>query len=163
MTIDLFRRHAGTVKALFPDIQERRLILETVRRMINELITDVTETSRANIERARPGSLEDVRAQLPLITFSPRIREEAVKMKRFLHKELYHHYLVQRMTNKARRIVNELFGLFLSQPILLPTEHFNRTQHLGTRAIADYVAGMTDRYAIREYVRLFTMGELLSS
>ena len=157
MTIDLFRRHAESVRRLFPDIQERRLVLETVRRMINELIIDVTATSRANIEKAGPSSIDQVRMQSPLIAFSPRIREEAVALKRFLHKNLYQHYLVQRMTNKAKRIVGELFELFHAQQILLPTEHFSRAQELGPRAIADYIAGMTDRYAIREYQRLFDM------
>ncbi len=160
MTIDLFRRHAETVRQLFPDIQERRLILETVRRMINELIIDVTETSLANIEKERPGSIDEVRALRPLIAFSPRLREEAVALKRFLHKNLYQHYLVQRMTNKAKKIVEELFELLLSQPILLPTEHFIRTRELGARAIADYIAGMTDRFAIREYRRLLYIDEL---
>ena len=160
MTIDLFRRHAETVKALFPDIQERRLILETVRRMINELIIDVTETSLANIEKEQPGSIDEVRAQRSLIAFSPRLREEAIALKRFLHKNLYQHYLVQRMTNKARKIVVELFELFLSRPILLPTEHFIRTHELGARAIADYIAGMTDRFAIREYRRLLCVDEM---
>ncbi len=155
MTIALFQRHAETVRSLFPDINERRLILETVRRMINELIIDVTETSRANIDNAQPASIDGVRAQRSLIGFSPRIRDEAAALKRFLHKNLYQHYLVQRMTNKAKRIVTELFELFLSQPILLPTEHFNKTNELGARAIADYIAGMTDRYAIREHRRLF--------
>ena len=157
MTIGLFRRHAETVQRLFPDIQERRLILETVRRMINELIIDVTETSRANIEKAGPISIEEVRTHRALIAFSSHIRDEAVALKRFLHKNLYQHYLVQRMTNKAKRIVSELYELFLSQPILLPTEHFNRTYALGARAIADYIAGMTDRYAILEYRRLFVV------
>ncbi len=160
MTIDLFRRHAESVQRLFPDIQERRLVLETVRRMINELIIDVTATSRANIEKAGPLSIDQVRMQSPLIAFSPRIREEAVALKRFLHKNLYQHYLVQRMTNKAKRIVSELFELFHSQPILLPTEHFKRSGDLGARAIADYIAGMTDRFAIREYRRLFHIGSM---
>ena len=160
MTIDLFRRHAETVKALFPDIQERRLILETVRRMINELIIDVTETSLANIAIEQPGSIDEVRVRRPLIAFSPGLREEAVALKRFLHKNLYQHYLVQRMTNKARKIVDELFELFLSRPILLPAEHFIRTHELGARAIADYIAGMTDRFAIREYRRLLCVDEM---
>ena len=157
MTINPFRRHAEAVRRLFPDIHERRLILETVRRMINELIIDVTETSRANIENAQPRSIDDIRAQRPLIAFSPSIRDEAVALKRFLHKNLYEHYLVQRMTNKAKRIVSESFELFMAHPILLPTGHFHRTREHGARAIADYIAGMTDRYAIREYRRLFAI------
>jgi dGTPase len=76
-------------------------------------------------------------------------------LKRFLRKELYYHYRVQRMAGKAKRIVRELFDAFDGEPNLLPKEHEARQQEIGARAIADYVAGMTDRYAIREHRRLF--------
>ena len=157
MTIDLFRRHAEAVQILFPRIHERRLTLETVRRMINELITDVTGTSRANIEAARPASVEEVRNQRPLIAFSPRMREEAAALKQFLHKNLYQHYRVQRMASKAKRVVSQLFAAFDDDVRLLPSEHAARHAEIGARAIADYIAGMTDRYAIREYRRLFAV------
>jgi len=157
MTIDLFRRHALVVKSLYPDIPQRRMILETVRRMINELIVDVTETSRAQIAAANPASLAEVREAGRLIGFSDGIHAEAVALKRFLRKELYYHYRVQRMAAKAKRIVRELFGAFDGNPDLLPAEHSARLRVLGARAIADYVAGMTDRYAIREHVRLFAI------
>jgi dGTPase len=157
MTIDLFRRHALSVKTLYPNIPQRRMILETVRRMINELIVDVTETSRARITAADPMSLAEVREAGRLIAFSDAIHSEAVELKRFLRKELYYHYRVQRMTTKAKRIVRELFDAFKANPDLLPTEHSERHRTLGARAIADYVAGMTDRYAIREHDRLFAI------
>lgn len=159
MTIDIFRRHADDVSARFPAIAPRRLILETVRRMINELITDVTKTSRALIAASGAASIEDVRATTPLIAFSPDIRVEAIGLKRFLRKELYQHFRVQRMASKARRIVSELFAAFVEAPILLPREHAERHARIGVRAIADYVAGMTDRYAIGEHQRLFRIGE----
>ncbi len=155
MAIDLFARHARTVEQTFSKLAPRRLILETVRRMINELITDVTETTRENIRAAAPESLADVRNGPALIAFSPRIRDEAVQLKRFLRKELYYHYRVQRMANKAKRIVTELFEAFIGNADLLPDEHQERMKEIGARAIADYVAGMTDRYAIREHRRLF--------
>jgi dGTPase len=125
--------------------------------MINELITDVTETSRANIVQAAPASIDDIRASKPLIAFSPRVFADAVELKRFLHKELYRHYRVLRMANKAKRIVSELFVAFQTDPNLLPTEHAEHEKQLGARAIADYIAGMTDRYAVREHVRLFAI------
>ena len=155
MGIDLFARHARTVVEIFPKLAPRRLILETVRRMINELITDVTDTTRENIRAAAPQSLADVRNGPALIAFSPRVRDEAVQLKRFLRKELYYHYRVQRMANKAKRIVTELFEAFIGNADLLPDEHQERLKEIGARAIADYVAGMTDRYAIREHRRLF--------
>ena len=155
MGIDLFARHARTVESLYPGLAPRRLILETVRRMINELIVDVTRATQGNIRRASPQSIDDVRLASPLIAFSPAIREEAIQLKRFLRKELYYHYQVQRMATKAKRIVAELFAAFEADPNLLPTEHARRHEELGARAIADYVAGMTDRYAIREHRRMF--------
>jgi dGTPase len=159
MAIDLFRRHAEDVHRRFPDIQPRRLILETVRRMINELIVDVTETSMQNIAAAGAVTLDDVRNAKPLIAFGTRINEEAIVLKRFLRKELYFHYRVQRMANKSKRIVTDLFQAFIADPHLLPDEHSARHQEIGVRAIADYIAGMTDRYAIREHQRLFEIGE----
>ena len=159
MGIDLFARHARTVESIYPGLAPRRLILETVRRMINELIVDVTQTTQDNIRRASPQSIDDVRHAAPLIAFSPAIREEAVQLKRFLRKELYYHYRVQRMANKAKRIVTELFDAFIGNADLLPDEHADRLQEIGPRAIADYVAGMTDRYAIREHRRLFEIDD----
>jgi dGTPase len=155
MEIDLFRRHAADVSALYPALAPRRLILETVRRMINELIVDVTETTRANIARAGVASIADVRAAPRLVAFSEPIYAEATVLKRFLRKELYYHYRVQRMAVKAKRIVAELFQVFDHNPDLLPTEYSERHRLQGARVIADYVAGMTDRYAIREHRQLF--------
>jgi dGTPase len=160
MEIALFARHAADVESEFPGLVERRLILETVRRMINELIVDVIDTSRANIAAAGVDSLDAVRHSKPLITFSASVRAEADHLKRFLRDNLYRHYQVERMTHKARRIVTELFEAFASQPSLLPSDHQLRAAHDKMRAIADYIAGMTDRYAIREHRRLFAVAEL---
>ena len=159
MAIDLFRAHAEEVATLFPGIAPRRLILETVRRMINRLIVDVTETTGRNIAAAGAASLDDVRNAPPLVAFSASIHQQAVELKRFLRKELYYHYRVQRMANKAKRIVSELFGAFGADSNLLPKEHAMRRDEIGERAIADYIAGMTDRYAVREHQRLFEIGE----
>jgi dGTPase len=159
MTIDLFRRHALAVSATYPDLAPRRLILETVRRMINELIVDVTDTTRAAIARSGLTSVADVRSAPRLVGFSDAIHAEATALKRFLRKELYYHYRVQRMAGKAKRIVRDLFSVFEAEPNLLPTEHAARHAQLGARAIADYVAGMTDRYAFREHRRLFAIDE----
>ena len=159
MELRLFRTHADEVRGLYPDIAPRRLTLEIVRRMINELIVDVTQTSRVLIGTANPRSLDEVRTAPRLIAFSERIHEEAIVLKRFLRKELYYHYRVQRMAGKAKRIVAELFDAFLVDPNLLPAEHAMRYGSLNARAIADYIAGMTDRYAMREHRRLFAIEE----
>ncbi len=159
MEVDLFARHAHEVKTLYPDLAPRRMILETVRRMINTLIVDVTETSRANIERAGVQSIAEVRGAPRLIAFSEPVYAEAVALKRFLRKNLYYHYRVQRMTTKSRRIVSDLFAAFVGNPGLLPAEHGARHDTFGVRGIADYVAGMTDRYAVREHRTLFAIDE----
>ena len=158
MSIDLFRRHADEVRGLYPQIGERRMILETVRRMINTLIVDVTETSGQSIADHRPDSVDDVRRAPPMIAFSAAMRDEAIALKRFLRAELYYHYRVQRMASKSKRIVADLFTAFHDDPRLLPDEHAARREQIGARAIADYIAGMTDRYAIREHRQLFHIG-----
>ena len=95
-----------------------------------------------------------------LAAFGPPLRAEADELKRFLHQHLYRHYQVMRMTAKARRIVADLFAAFLDEPRLLPPDHQSRAASDKPRAIADYVAGMTDRYAIKEHRRLFAIGEI---
>ncbi len=157
--VRMFARHLDAVRAQYPALVDRRLIHETVRRMINTLVSDLTETSRRLIAERRPASLEEVRDAPPLIAFSEVVRAEQQELKVFLRRHLYQHYRVARMSNKARRIVRELFDAFLGDARLLPPEFQGRAETDLPRAIADYVAGMTDRYAIREHRRLFTVEE----
>ena len=156
-TVPLFERHVALVRQQYPAIAERRMINETVRRMINTLILDLTDESRRRIEAAAPRSIAEVRQSPPLIAFSQSVRAEADALKSFLHDNLYRHYRVMRMTAKARKIVRELFDAFMAEPRLLPVDHQARAAELGARAISDYVAGMTDRYAIREHRRLYAV------
>ena len=158
-TVPLFARHAELVRQQFPGIAERRMIHEAVRRMINTLVVDLTEESTRRIAAAAPSTIDEVRQAGPLIAFSPGLRAEADVLKRFLYDNLYRHYQVMRMTAKARRIVRELFAAFIDEPRLLPSDHQLRAAQDRPRAIADYVAGMTDRYAIREHRRLYAVGE----
>ena len=157
VTVPLFERHVALVRQQYPAIAERRMINETVRRMINTLIVDLTDESRRRIEAAAPRSIAEVRQSPPLIAFSQSVRAEADALKSFLHDNLYRHYRVMRMTAKARKIVRELFDAFIAEPRLLPVDHQARAAELGPRAISDYVAGMTDRYAIREHRRLYAV------
>ncbi len=157
--VPLFARHAAPVRDQFPGIAERRMIHETVRRMINTLVVDLTEESSRRIAAAAPASIDDVRQSGPLIAFSASLRAEADELKRFLHDNLYRHYRVMRMTTKAKRIVRDLFAAFDDEPRLLPVDHQARAAQDRARAIADYVAGMTDRYAIREHRRLYAVGD----
>jgi len=157
--VPLFARHAREVRAQFPEIGERRMVNETVRRMINALIIDLaTETAR-RIKAARPENIDDVRKAEPLAAFSADMRKEADALKFFLLHNLYRHYRVMRMTTKARRVVTELFCAFQDEPRLLPLDHQARAAEDKARAIADYVAGMTDRYAMKEHQRLFAIDE----
>ena len=157
--VSLFARHLGEARARYPALNGRRLVNETVRRMINTLVLDLVNTSQVNIRSAGVQSLEEVRKAGPLIAFSTGIREEQLQLKQFLRRNLYRHYKVMRMTKKAERIITGLFNAFSTEPRLLPTEHQERAAAGSARVIADYIAGMTDRYAVREYRRLFAIEE----
>ena len=157
--ITIVRRHVAAALKAFPGLSGRRLVHETVRRMIDTLVTDLIRASAANIKHHGPQSPDDVRRAPALIAFSEPIRREQLELKRFLHQHLYQHYRVARMSTKARRIVTELFHAFLAEPKILPPEFQARAGENKTRAIADYIAGMTDRYAILEHRRLFAIEE----
>ncbi|HRN82762.1 MAG TPA: deoxyguanosinetriphosphate triphosphohydrolase [Nitrosomonas europaea] len=157
--IEIFARHLHQVKQHYPDITGRRLIHETVRGMINTLVVDLTVQSGTRIRDASPDSPDSVREKPVLIGFSDTIKRQQQELKRFLHKNLYKHYQVMRMSNKARHTIEKLFTAFETEPALLPYEYQQKFQEYGHQAIADYIAGMTDRYAIREYQRLFAITE----
>lgn len=156
-TESIFRRHLDEVVRLYPDVHDRRRIHETVRRMINSLVSDLIRQTTENIRRVDPGSIDDVRGAPPLVAFSPEARQEQQSLKRFLREHLYRHFRVARMAAKSRRIVRELFAAFVDDARLLPPEFQQRAATDGPRAIADYIAGMTDRYAILEHRRLFAI------
>jgi dGTPase len=160
--VTLYARYRHEAESQFPGISGRRAINETVRRMINALVDDLIQQSRANIRQAEIKTIDDVRNAPPLIAFSENMKKEAQELKRFLRTNLYHHYQVNRMTSKARRIVTDLFDIFITGPELLPLDYQiagdDRTAQ--ARKVADYIAGMTDRYAMREYRRLFAVDEI---
>jgi len=157
--VEIFARYLAEVQAKYPAIQGRKLIHETVRRMINALVVDVCKQSLGNINAAQVSNLEQVRKAPPLIAFSEEMRQQQIELKRFLHSKLYQHYRVSRMSAKAQRIIRELFAVFIEDVGLMPDEHQERAKQDKPRAVADYIAGMTDRYAIREYQRLFAVSE----
>ncbi|HEY6642990.1 deoxyguanosinetriphosphate triphosphohydrolase [Povalibacter sp.] len=162
--VPVFRRQHDVVLAAYPEASGRRLIHEVVRRMINYVVTDLIETSSAAIEDASPADVDAVRKHSSgLIQFSDPVRAEHLELKRHLRDHVYRHYRVLRMTNKADTVISGLFETFFKRPDLLPTEHSESARDMETqageagraRAVADYIAGMTDRYAITEYERLF--------
>ena len=158
--VGIWARHAAIVRRDYPQIGGRRLIHETVRRMINSLAVDLIEETSRNIVAAGVHTLADVREAPPLAAFSVGMHAEHRELKHFLRVNLYQHFQVLRMTNKARRIIIDLFGAFIEDPRLLPPQYLEMANTDKPRAIADYVAGMTDRYAIREHRRLFAVGEI---
>ena len=170
----LWHTHHEAARNEFPRIDGRRLIHETIRRIINTLIVDLIDTTNANLVRVAPESLDDVRRSPPLVEHSEEIATQAAALKRFLFKNLYRHYRVMRMANKAQRIVTGLFNAFTEDPRLLPpayqvrgpvTEESANDAAAPTydssqaRLIAHYIAGMTDRYALKEYQRLFVIDD----
>ncbi|WP_317203198.1 deoxyguanosinetriphosphate triphosphohydrolase [Janthinobacterium sp.] len=160
--VPLFGRHRREVEAEYPGLPGRRAVYETLRRIISALAGDLIATSADLILAAQPKDIADVRAGAPLIRFSGPMRAEATELKRFLYANLYRHYQVNRMRVKASRIVRELFEAFMAEPVLLPPDYLVPSADPGKQArkIADYIAGMTDRYAIREHRRLFSIDEL---
>jgi dGTPase len=162
--VALFRRHYEDVNRRYPALADRRVIHEVVRRMINEVVTDLVEATGARLAAAAPASADDVRAQSkPLIGFGERIAAEHQELKRFLHEHVYRHFRVLRATTKAQRVVRDLFRAYFDDVRLLPDEHRGAAERLEAargpagraRAVADYIAGMTDRYAIVEHGRLY--------
>lgn len=163
--IDLFRTHHEAVAAHYPELTPRRRSHEIVRRMINELVTDLIEQSRANIAAAKPANIESVRAlSQPLIGFSEPIRARNRELSRFLRAHLYHHPRVESMNERATHIISKLFQAYFSEHAVLPEAFARQIREreaengqgdaARARVVADYIAGMTDRYAEREYQRL---------
>lgn len=159
-SVNLFSKHLEEVRADYPNLPERRLIHETVRRMINALVSDLIRQTKENIADINPSCVEDIRKAPVLVAFSSEMYELNRELKVFLREQLYRHYRVMRMSAKAARIINDLFCVFMDDPRLLPPQ-FNPVEETArARSVADYIAGMTDRYAIREHRRIFAVEEI---
>ncbi|MBV6632498.1 MAG: deoxyguanosinetriphosphate triphosphohydrolase [Alphaproteobacteria bacterium] len=151
-----------------PGLEQSRLVHEVVRRMITLMVEDVLAQARETLSRLKPESADDVRnAGETIIRFSDQMLADERDLREFLASRMYHHYKVNRVTSKAGRIVRQLFDLFFAEPETLPTDWQNKVraaaessgdEDMGkARTICDYIAGMTDRYAMREYERLFDL------
>jgi dGTPase len=166
--IAIFRRQYELVTERYPGLGTRRLVHEVVRRMIDYLVNDLVSASAEALAAAAPASADDVRARsTPLLAFSDAVQAEHLELKRYLRHGLYRHYRVLRMTTKARRVVRELFDAMFGDVDLMPSEHQSAARCMEAesgkagraRAVADYIAGMTDRYAILEHQRLYDPSE----
>jgi dGTPase len=158
-SVELVATHLKAVREKHPGVGGRRLIHETVRRLINAQALDLIRTSEAAIREAGIETLEDVRAAPRLIGFSEEMHAALRPLKVFLREQLYWHYRVLREMAKARKIIEDLFEAFMNDPRLLPPQYLARCSEDKPRAIADYIAGMTDRYAMKEHRRLFAIPE----
>lgn len=159
--VPLFARHHDEVLRAYPQAIAKQVRHETVRRIIGTLVGDLTEHSRQRLAQAQPASPDAVRALTePLIAYSEAIASESRELKRFLREHLYRHHQVYRVMEKAKRVLRELFEAFMNNPRLLPPQSHAETvtaqDDAGrARIVADYIAGMTDRFAIDEWERLF--------
>lgn len=160
----VFSAQYKNVMQQYPALTGRRLVSEIIRRMIDQVVTDMVDTSRQAIRQAAPQNIDAVRQlDKPLIQLSPAMQSQHIALKQFLRERVYRHYRVLRMTNKAQQVVRGLFTEFMHSPELMPPEHqqvaIRLQQALGdagrARAVADYIAGMTDRYAVLEHERIF--------
>ena len=150
--IDLFERFRREAVAEYPQLAGRRLLYETIRRMLSAQVYDVIDATRAALAEAAPVDGEAVRQCPPLVLFSSAMRAESTELKRFLFANLYRHPRVVQTTTQAQDVVRELFDAYLAQPQEMPPGYGQREDR--QRAVADYIAGMTDRYAMREHERL---------
>jgi dGTPase len=162
--VALFAGQHAEVRRCYPDIAPRRAIYETVRRMINHVVTDLIENSRRLIEISGIKHIDDVRHHPDtLIAYTPAVAEKSRELKRFLRQNLYAHEQVTRMMGEAVKVVRDLFAAFMRDPRLLPAQYQDKLQAQDdpagrARIVADYIAGMTDRYALRERARLLHPG-----
>lgn len=149
----------------YPALEESRLVHEAIRRLIHAMCEDVYMQTKQNIQRSGVKTVDDVRALgAPLVEFSPQMQEVNRALKSFLMQNMYRHYRVNRMSSKARRVVKELFAFFLAEPECLPTDWRRQTDGAGTQRtaemVADFIAGMTDRFALEEHNRIFDVWEI---
>lgn len=165
----LFKTLYSKVEKDYPKLDNKRTIYEIVRRMIDEQIKDLIAESSQKILKANPQSIEDIRNfKGSLISFSEDMLEMHLELKRFLRENLYRHYRVHRMSHKAGNVISKLFDALLNDLRLMPPEYRDKAQQeeakVGesgrARIVSDYIAGMTDRYAIKEYKRIFDPTEL---
>ena len=152
----LFAKYKALTLQQHPVLSEtnkaRRLLYETIRRMLSDQVYDVIDVTRANLQKHKPQSADEARQAGALVAFGTEMADRVRDMKSFLFKHLYRHPQVMEMTNNAQKVVRELFDAYLSRPQEMSSDFSQREET--PRAVADYIAGMTDRYATREHERL---------
>lgn len=153
--VPLFVRFRDETLREFPQARGRRLLFDSIRRMLSQQVYDVIDATRARIAEHRPQDADEARRCPPLIRFSPEMREASTQLKRFLFKELYRHPQVNETTARAKAVLTELFAAYTSAPNEMQSAFADKAAAADLhRVVADYIAGMTDRFAVREHERL---------
>lgn len=150
--VPLFARHRDEALAAHPRLEGRRLLYEAIRRMLSAQVYDVIDATRGALAAARPADADAARVAGPLVRFGDAMRAQSSQLKHFLLRNLYRHPQVVATSGSARQVVRELFAAYLAQPSELQAGFAAREDR--ERAVADYIAGMTDRFALREHERL---------
>jgi len=170
--VELFGRHLRRTLVDHPQLrgagQGRRLLYETIRQMLSAQVYDVIDASRAALVTAEPDSVDAVRVSGPLIRFGEDMAAQSGALKQFLLRYLYRHDQVMETTRQAKRVVTDLFAVYLQTPAEMHAGYAVRTVHAAhagdtARVVADYIAGMTDRFAAREHARLTGLSLLASA
>ncbi|MCF8204026.1 MAG: deoxyguanosinetriphosphate triphosphohydrolase [Methylotenera sp.] len=153
LEVELVREHWRAALEAHPHLTGKRLLFETIRRMLSAQVYDIIDATRAALESAQPESIDAVRhAEKPLLRFSPEMRAKSTALKRFLFANLYRHPQVQSTRTRAEQVLRDLFAAYVGDVSQMPADFASRPDR--ERACADYIAGMTDRFALREHHRL---------
>jgi dGTPase len=150
--VALFAHHRDETLAEHPQLEGRRLLYEAIRRMLSAQVYDVIDATRTALQAAGVDSADAARRQPPLVQFSGPMRDQSAELKQFLLRNLYRHPQVMEMTGQAKQVVRELFAAYVADPAQMPPAFAGKANR--ERSIADYIAGMTDRFAAREHERL---------
>jgi dGTPase len=150
--VSLFARYHAQTLAEYPQLQGRRVLYETIRRMLSDQVYDVINATRSALQQHAPASADEARQCPAIVQFSTAMHEESKALKSFLFRNLYRHPQVMQTTDGARAVVKDLFAIYLAQPQEMPAAYAQRSDV--PRAVADYLSGMTDRFATREHIRL---------
>ena len=153
LEVDLVHEHWRAALEAHPGLSGKRLLFETIRRMLSAQVYDIIDATRLALAQAEPEDAEAVRrAEKPLLRFSDGMRSRSTALKRFLFANLYRHPQVQATRARAEQVLRDLFAAYTGDASQLPTDFSGRPDR--ERACADYIAGMTDRFAIKEHTRL---------
>jgi dGTPase len=153
LCVDLFSAHWHDVRRKHPGLAQKRAVPETIRRMISTLVLDLVICTKNKLYESRVNSLDEVRQAASLVAFTEATAVASQQLKQFLRGALYSHPSVNAKMAHAKTVVATLFSLFDTNPQTMPADHYQHFQARGHRAIADYIAGMTDRFALKEYER----------